>query len=252
MRWVCLLTIVVFICISPAIGMEVVLEQKDGDYLLVYTSPTHITISGYTVQLDFDQKDAIINVQSVEPFDLFAYHDTGDGVLRISGITAKQYPPATSIPLARISARYPFNPIITIESLRDYNLNVLVGQENEVVPSDPLGEESRPSSTPDVKPVVTVPPEVRVPWTFPESELIEGTVTPKSPAGVIERNETNQGEIPQISDAASPLIEEENNVSEQSESHGGMEDTTIPKTPISVLTVIAGLIIVMFIKRSRV
>jgi hypothetical protein len=249
MRWLCLLA-VFLLCISfPVVAIEIVLEQQNGEYLLILTSEEKTVISGYTVQLDFDQIDTIIEVQSVSPFDLFAYHDNGNGVLRISGITTSGYSPSNYIPLARIYTKSPFSPTITVESLRDYNLNVLIGSDINETASYPDVPNQSQTYSPPVTSAVTVPLESRLPWTMPDLVIGEATINPVPPTMISGTDDEDKIQSSDNSNVVFPFgLEEETPISE---SHTGVSDPTALKSPVSLVTIIMGIIIVMFIIYCR-
>lgn len=258
MRSFCLLIIIPLIIsliiFSPAVAMEIVLEQQDEGYLLVLTSENQIGISGYTVQLDFDQHDAIMDVLSVEPFDLFAYYDNGDGELRISGITTTRYKPSNHIPLARIIARNPFSPTITIDNLRDSESNILIGSgsDKSLSPSEP--SESLPNSykPPEDGVKIIVPSENRIPWTMPIQEYVLGIIPPVTPT--VESQEVTATTMPSNRSDTNTLPIEAG-VMETMNGSGsqlGVSDTPVTKSPCSLLSVIGGILTTMLILRNRV
>ena len=254
MRWIFILLTIALIFTIPVTAAEIGVEKADGSYLLVLSSIQPYIVSAYTVQLDYDPTISIMRIDAIEPFEVFSRIYPDEGYIRISAFAMTPHVAKTHIPLARIVADPGFSPSVHVELLEDFDRNpiyvdgvTIPDSENETLKLyQPEGMET------PATPVPIVPNEVRVAWSLPVNVLVPGTmpiVTPivspettpmVSPTGIVNEEVTSTFE--EVSTDQKP----------SSVTTGERSDIPVSTTPISVIPVIGGFIIVMFIIRSRV
>jgi hypothetical protein len=252
MKWILILISIVIIFSLPVTAAEIGIEPDDGAYLLVFTSGQPLVISAYTVQLDYDPSIPVMGVSAVEPFDVFSKINPEEGFLRISAFAMTPHNEATRVPLARIIAGSGFSPSIRIECLDDFDQNPIPTQGGtSPEPTEKmLPEYQTEVYLPPVGPAPAVPNEVRRAWALPVELSVPGTMVTVSPTvtpEVIVATPTTGG----TEEVLSPSGEVP--VAQIPVSDPTFESTEIPvsKTPLPLVQVIGGLLIVMLIIWSR-
>lgn len=253
MKWILVLISIVLILSLPVTAAEIGIEPDDGAYLLVFTSGQPSVISAYTVQLDYDSNISVMDVSAVEPFEVFSKIYPEEGFLRISAFAMTPHNEATRVPLARIMAGSGFSPLIRIECLDDYDQNPIPieGITTPEPTEEMLTEYQTEVYLPPVTPVMTVPNEVRKVWTLPVELYVPGTVATVSPTitpeAIVATPTTGATEKVISPSEVVPAVQ----IPVTDSTFEG-PDTPVSTTPISLIPVIGGLLIVMLIIRSRV
>jgi hypothetical protein len=253
MRWIFILLAITLLLIIPATAAEIGIEKTDGSYLLAFSSTQPYVISAYTVHLDYDPTISVLRIDAIEPFEVFSKIYPEEGYIRISAFAMTPHIAGTYIPLARIMADSGFSPLVHVEFLEDYDCNsipvdkmTISDLENETLqPYLPEGTDIPATSAP------IVPNEVRVAWTLPVDVLVPGTmltVTPTiTPEVTLIITHTGENE-----DVLSPFEVVPADQTPSSIMIVERSDIPVSPTPVSVIPVIGGLIIVIIIIRSRV
>ncbi|MCQ1537748.1 hypothetical protein FTO68_01910 [Methanocalculus taiwanensis] len=246
-----LTAILVFVLTVSA--AEISLEKEGEEtYLLVFNSDKPYSISTYTVQLEYDPEITISEIGSVGPLEVFSAINPEKGIARVVAFTGDPtpYAAATYIPLARISAKSGFSPFIRIEEIEDFERSPIpIPGITEPTPSQPLPEYISDVSYPlNINEPTTIPLEVRVPWSLPVQTIIPATLPIGTPTGTpigIDATEIQQ-------EVLVPQTNVEGDLYETGEDHP-IEKTNIPvnSSPASLISVLFGVLIVMFIIRSR-
>lgn len=253
MRWIFILLAITLLLIIPATATEIGVEKADESYLLTFSSNQASVISAYTVQLDYDPIISVLRIDAIEPFEVFSKIYPEEGYIRISAFAMTPHVAGTNIPLARIMADPGFSPVVHVELLEDFDRKPIYvdgvtkpDSENEILtPYLPEGT-NIPATSASI-----VPNEVRVAWTLPVEVHVPGTmpivnpvITPETTSMITQTGETEEIE--------SPFEVVSADQTQSSVTTVDRSDVPVSPTPVSVIPVIGGLIIVIFIIRSRV
>lgn len=229
--------------------------EKEGEetYLLVFNSDKPYSISTYTVQLEYDPEITVSEIGSVGPLEVFSVINPEKGIARVVAFTGDPtpYAAATYIPLARIRAESGFSPFIRIEEVEDFERSPIpIPGITETTPTQALPEYISDVSNPiNINESTAIPLEVRVPWSLPVQTIIPTKIPTATPTGTpigIDATETQQEVL-----VSQP--NDEGILQDIGDEHP-IETTNIPvnSSPASLISVLFGILIVMFIIRSRI
>lgn len=249
MRKVLIGFFLILILIMTATAADVKVEAVDGDYVLLFSSSHPYVISAYTVELEYDSSTPIVNVYSVEPFEVFSKYDNEIGLVRISAFAMTPHVQSTRIPLARIQAVSGFSPRVSIEILDDFDRNPIpftgsgsMGDETPFPAYESPAEES-------IVPQPTIPVEKRVAWELPVSDTISLPTPSTTPVQQSEGDQTGMeaADVPQNNRSNEVIeIDNENIVTT------GAQEIPVSQTPLSFVPAIFGILIGILIMRVRV
>lgn len=243
----------ILIFVLPVSAAEIQLEQESREtYLLVFTSDTPYSISTYTVQLEYDPKITVSEIESISSLEVFSMIYPEKGIVRIVAFASDPSPYAATknLPLVRIKAESGFSPSIRIEEIEDFERSPIPIQGiTKTVPLQPLPEYQSDNFDPfDLYQPTDVPKEVRVQWSLPVQTIIPATMPIVPPIGTpigIDATEVQEEVLVSQTDDEGILQEITN---EQP-----MKTTNVPvnTSPASIISVLFGILIVMLIMRVR-
>lgn len=244
--------ILAFIMVMPVTAAGIGVEETDGSYLLFFTSSEPYVISAYTVQLNYDPAISVLSIDSVEPFEVFSNIFADEGYARISAFAMTPHVAGTHIPLARIEAESGFFPSVQVEFLEDFDRKPIPvnGMINTVSDNETLPEYLPEDAGIPVTSAPVIPDEVRIEWTLPIETQIPATMKsiPRTPSPEIPVTTTPTGD-----DEKTMPDDREISVNQTLSSGVTVEEPGVPvsTTPLSVVPLIGGLMIVILILRSK-
>jgi len=254
MKRLLLLVIFALSFVATASAVNVGIESGEDAFQLVVTSDHPITVSAYTVQLNYDRGIKVFQVDVVDTFTIAAANiNDEEGFVRIAAASATSAGPGQRIVLAKIVAQPGFSPEVVVEELYDDDLQPIpvAGQPATPVPTTPPTlPVYTPAGivTPAPSPAATVPPEVDVPWAPPTPIEVTGTAPPVSVTLTVTTPATGS---PTVTATMPPPATGEAVVTGETPTQSASPPASTQTTPLSSIPVLGGMLIAIFIVVKR-
>jgi len=238
------IVLVIALLVSPVLADSIVIETEDGSNYLSFRSDKSVSISGYNIQLNFSPG---IEIQALEPLPPYAGAvNIQNGYAKIVGFTAETTTPER---LATLSYSGTGDFEILVLELYDSDMKPVTVTNSQMVPP------ASPTATPTVPPYQPAPGYVSPTGTGVNTELqsISGAPTGTKPTlGAMETG-TPITTAPQETALSTAGVVQTAVVSTPVTSITLGEtgaSTGAEKTPMSIPTILGGLVISLIIWRS--
>jgi len=244
-----------FLMLSLLVGVSsadsINLEEADGDYYLSLISDRPCKIGAFYIQLNYAPGTTVESVEGMDAFGTVVDIDNELGVTRIGGFAIEEQSASTSVRIARVSFKGENAFEIVVRELYDYDDVKPILVENYI---------------PDITPT---PTSVPLPEYQPDHRYVspgQGEVTydqPSLPPPTEPHRDVRETQCPELLDEEQPaeasgIVRTADSTpipaSTSDVSHSELNQTNATvsqRTPVSIVTPVFSIIIVLFIYYER-